>query len=86
LGDVSGCGKIQKGRSGEMKKIKYQRSVLSTRPAVFGRELPRDWKREEDVSPVCWKELLGILVAVILFFMIPWGLHIVQVMISEVAK
>lgn len=69
-----------------MKEIKYQRSVSTTRPAVWPRELPRDWKDPMDCSPTWWKEALGIAIAVILFFLLPWGLHFLEAAIKEVAK
>ena len=61
-----------------MSDVKYNRSVTNTRPAVFDRELPRDWKEPMDCSPSVWSELLGVVVFFVLFFGIPWGLHLVQ--------
>lgn len=57
-----------------MKEIKYNRNVTNTKPAVFDRELPKDWKAEswKDASPEFWKELVGVLIAVAIFMSIPW--------------
>lgn len=69
-----------------MSEIRYNRNVTNTKPAVFDRELPRDWKYPTDCSPIWWKEAAGILIAAVLIFGLPWIFNLAQAALQGVAK